>query len=270
MIEANIISIDNEMLNELKQNNAFVYAIHHHSLHLKVGEKIMTLGCQITSGRHHIVIDSNLRFKNIGLKTNEKVIVDQQTIKIGSYIFHINDLDIHLFRPYKKTYKVNDDVRTLLKRLEKMIDKEQKHHLFIHGNHPVETYVLEKIEAFLNNQSFENAIKLVGLGQGLTPLGDDIIVGYILGINTLGLTIPWVENIIEIAKVKTNLFSKQNLEDAHLKLYPTIYIQLIEDLFINKKIDHAEDFINIGDTSGVGILKGFLYGIRAGEKNERL
>jgi hypothetical protein len=270
MIEANIVSIDNDMLNQIKQNNASVYAIHHHSLHLKVGEKVMTLGCHITSGKHHIVIDSNLSFKDIGLKLNERVIVDQQAIKIGSYIFHINDLDIHIFRPYKKTYVVDDDVKVLLKKLEKMIEKEKKHHLFIHGNHPLDTYILEKIDVFLNHQNYDNAIRLIGLGEGLTPLGDDIMVGYILGMNTINQKIPWIEKLVNEAKIKTNLFSKQNLEDTYLKLYPTLYIQLIEDIFIYKKIDHAKDLINIGHTSGVGILKGFLHGIKAGERDERL
>ena len=54
------------------------------------------------------------------------------------------------------------------------------------------------------------------------------------------------------------------------KLYPYLYIQMIEELFKIKKIDHAKKIMEIGATSGTGILLGFLHGIKRGEaKNER-
>ncbi len=266
----NIISIDFDIYNKMKEHGAIIYAIHHHTVHLLVCGKLITIGCFIPEGKHHIVIDQNIEFNQTDIKMKDVVYVDSKALHIGQMTFSISKEVIKSFSPYNQTYLNTKNFDVILDNLFTVIENHMKESLSFNYSDSVTKFISKRVNQFLNNPNYEHAISILGLGQGLTPYGDDILVGYIMGRNSVGVEIDWLENLLNFVDEKTTLLSAQNIKDTHEKLYPYLYIQMIEDLFNNNKIDHAKKIMEIGATSGTGILLGFLHGIKRGEpKNER-
>ncbi len=122
-------------------------------------------------------------------------------------------------------------------------------------------YQFDKIDIFLSSPGLPSALSILGLGMGLTPLGDDILTGYILGLNTVGKTLPWIPQLVMDAQKKTNKLSAQNLSDTYERYYPDLFIDMLEGLLIEHDIEKAKSVLNLGATSGAGILTGFIYGL---------
>lgn len=104
------------------------------------------------------------------------------------------------------------------------------------------------LNSVITNGEFE---KLVGLGSGLTPAGDDFLVGYIASREILGKKIPF-----EIDCSRTTKLSGHFLSNALSGKFSSAVIDFL------KSGDMA--ILSFGKTSGVatalGILKGMEYG----------
>jgi hypothetical protein len=255
----------------IKKFGGMLFGIHKHSLHIKLSGKLITIGHDISEGMHHIKLKEPLDFKDYDLRADTHVYLYNDILNIGPLAFVLSEASIKTFIPYEHNYQLDDEIEDLSHHLNHMIEKKISNHIIHKYNQVVMNLVFDHVNQFIENQSLEHAIKLLGLGPGLTPYGDDILVGYILGKNSIGHQIDWIDDLIDLADQKTNHLSAQNIKDTYEKMYPMIYIQMIEDIFIHKKIEHAKKLMEIGDTSGIGMLIGFLHGIKEGEhKNERL
>jgi len=250
---------------------ANIFGIHKHSIHLGVSNKIITIGYHMSKGIHHIKLKQSIDFQMHDIKPRSSVYIMDHKLIIGDLNFRIDKDVIETYKPYNLKYKNTDDVDILSNQLTKMIDQIIFDHVLMTYNYNIMRQTFYYVNQFFKDQTLMHATSLLGLGPGLTPYGDDVLVGYILGKNSIGKKIEWMKDLMPLAFKKTNLLSSQNLKDTYEKMYPDIYIEMIEDIFINKKIDHAKKLMHIGDTSGIGMLIGFLHGIKEGEhKNERL
>ncbi|MCD4827324.1 MAG: DUF2877 domain-containing protein [Acholeplasmataceae bacterium] len=257
-----IIAIDQEIYEMIKDYKAFIYAIHNNSLHLSVSNTLVTLGDKIPEGKHHIVTDKNIIFSELNIRKYQKAYIEENFLYVGDLKLDIDNLSIKDYQSYDLTYKMRDDIDLIIIQLLDIIDKHIESQMFVKYNPSIMKIVLNRVNQFLDKPNLIHAKLILGLGQGLTPYGDDILVGYIMGCNTIGQSIDWIEELVELANEKTTKLSAQNIKDTHKRIYSNIYADMIEELFKKNKTEHAMKMMNIGDTSGVGMLLGFLHGIK--------
>jgi hypothetical protein len=243
-------------------NGAYIQGIYKSTIHLSFMDTIITIGDKIGRGKHHILIDKAIDFSLLNLIPLSRVEMINRTLKIGSLSLDVLDGSVLSFYPYQKTYHITVEIIEVIEKLKNMITTEHHSNLFSYDkNDPWMSYQIKQIKQFLDQPSLINAHKILGLGIGLTPLGDDILTGYILGLNTVGKSVDWFTDLIVDSKLKTNRLSSQNLQDTFGRYYPDIFIQMIESIFIEHHIDQAKSILNLGATSGAGILIGFIYGL---------
>ena len=118
----------------------------------------------------------------------------------------------------------------------------------------------------------ETASELIGLGEGLTPSGDDFLGGFFFCLNRLQQAYPRELEFtsdyslsIERWKTRTNLISFTLLKDnacgyglEPLELFVSALLQ--GDPIINVQ-SYAELLVNVGHSTGWDILTGFLAGM---------
>lgn len=125
--------------------------------------------------------------------------------------------------------------------------------------------IYKKIQNFERNDSiFEKAFQerrknkdlfnIIGLGLGLTPSGDDYIVGIMAAYYSHNLNKPKIfKEIEELAQNRTNEISYNYILNASNKLFKQEIIELIGDLESDEKI---ENLLNFGSSSGQDIIYG--------------
>ncbi len=119
----------------------------------------------------------------------------------------------------------------------------------------------------------DNAILLVGLGEGLTPSGDDFLGGFFFSMHVLprydqvqtNFPLGTYSELIVRSKYLTNQISHTFLND-HADGYSVEPLhQLANGLLLGEPVDrlflHMEKLISIGHSSGWDLLTGFLAGI---------
>jgi len=131
--------------------------------------------------------------------------------------------------------------------------------------------VMEGIQSGDANQIIHGGRKLVGLGPGLTPSGDDVLVSLLL---CACLTAPEkisteikkaLKHLSDFSQNRTTDFSSFQYQIASKGYVSEPYRDVIESFFINqeKELLHekAMRIISYGESSGMEILIGMLLGI---------
>ncbi len=260
--QVNLISIDQYIYESIKMNGAYIQGIYKSTIHLSFNDIIITLGYHIGRGKHHILIDEPLEFNLMDIKINTKVEIINHQLIMGNLVVNIRDQFLNSFYPYQQIYQMTIEHQEVIENLKIIMIKNHPCNLFSYDHQDyILDYQFKRINRFLIEPNLENAQSILGLGVGLTPLGDDVLTGYILGKNTVGKSIEWIKDLLTDIKQKTNKLSAQNIEDTHTRYYPDIFIDMIESIFIEYRIDKAMLVLNLGSTSGAGILTGFIYGL---------
>lgn len=119
---------------------------------------------------------------------------------------------------------------------------------------------------------------LIGLGQGLTPSGDDFLGGMLFAANNLKSaypgTIDWkqksIDDLLAWARAKTNAISYAILRDHAAGQSVDALHDLTNALLIGKQLDElgtlVRRLIGIGNTSGWDMLAGAMMGLLAGSR----
>jgi hypothetical protein len=109
----------------------------------------------------------------------------------------------------------------------------------------------------------ELARRLLGLGYGLTPSGDDFVLGMI---GTLYLQGRDLSQLAEIISEYDNPFSRTLLEDALAGYYAEPVLTLLEHFSHGECPNGAvEAVLALGSTSGKDTIAGMFYGLRIPE-----
>jgi hypothetical protein len=260
--QAELVSIDRHIFEELKMNGASIQGVYTSTIHLSLSDSIITLGHAIGLGKHHVIMDQNVSFMDADIAPGLRVTIQNDEMLIGSNRVVIKPEAIRSFRPYVQTFRLDLKSIDVMKALKTMIMDSKQFQAFASKDaSPHVRYQYEKIDIFLNSPGYPSALSILGLGMGLTPLGDDILTGFIMGLNTVGKTLPWIQLLIQEAPRKTSRLSAQNLKDTWERYYPDLFIELIEGIMIHHDIKKALPVLNLGATSGAGILYGFIHGI---------
>ena len=110
----------------------------------------------------------------------------------------------------------------------------------------------------------ENLGKLVGKGPGLTPLGDDFIVGVAAGMESHAIGNGLLANWLLSIRSKTTDLSGRALFYAAYGWFTEPLIDFVNSIFSTKTETDPTKLLSIGDTSGTAMAYGCLLGIHAG------
>ncbi|MBB6629071.1 DUF2877 domain-containing protein [Nocardioides sp. KIGAM211] len=101
-----------------------------------------------------------------------------------------------------------------------------------------------------------SAARLVGLGGGLTPLGDDLLCGWLALHRAAGVATPAVDAAVTAALPRTTLLSATLLECALLgEALPELSAYVVA-LGTPREAAAAAALLAVGHTSGAGLLHG--------------
>lgn len=112
---------------------------------------------------------------------------------------------------------------------------------------------------------------LMGAGPGLTPLGDDILLGILLGITRTGKQSCWSGDVIHFmhrllcaAEQKTTRISWSLLSCAVQGTADERIIRVLDELIAARKIpDHdLENLLHWGSSSGIAVLAGMIMALK--------
>jgi len=133
--------------------------------------------------------------------------------------------------------------------------------------------IMTEIESSFSQGKYEkaadNILKLTGLGPGLTPSGDDFILG-ILAVFKFCLVpqdiiCTLTRKIINDAKTRTNIISYNMLRQGAMGGFP----EWVEDMAFSIICENPEDIdiafskiLKIGSSSGSDISAGMLFGLK--------
>jgi hypothetical protein len=124
--------------------------------------------------------------------------------------------------------------------------------------------------------AFDHLQELVGLGPGLTPLGDDVILGGLLALNRWKRVInpdldlvKFNQLLLSIATEKTNKISVSLFNCAVKGSGDERLLVILDSFFSGEEptIEQMRDLLNWGSSSGVGVLTGIFACVRKFNRN---
>ncbi len=124
---------------------------------------------------------------------------------------------------------------------------------------PFKRIEFNRYERFIGAPTLENARSFIGLGEGLTPSGDDFLLGYMICKNIFNKDEDYNSSIIESVKNKSTIIS-YNFFRTVLKGYMSEeWLSFLNSLDKNDLSQEAvKKILAFGGTSGVYMLTGFL------------
>jgi hypothetical protein len=236
--------------------------LHHSSraANIAFGERVVTLLNQkglsapssIVAGMNSIPRISYAYFEDGLLKTN------LFAVKLN------NPLD------FKLTFILNAPVSELLTQLRPLLGKRDysiSNAVLLLEGEKISVSGIDKVVTDREMQILKNAndlsyaIKhLLGLGFGLTPSGDDFVIGLIAAHNLLNLDTAYIRRIVRPYQYA---FSRTLLEDALDMYYPEALYNLLKSVRDGRLLQtRAERLLEMGHSSGSDIISGLYYGLK--------
>lgn len=201
---------------------------------------------------HFTVNNDNLSPFSIALNN-----ADWENIKPNSDVKLID----HLFYINNKYLTINDTTKTFDESWINPIDKALIPEL--RTLNPSDFYKTQFIRLredlissiFRDNKSVDIIEKFIGIGEGLTPSGDDYLVGFIYGLTIL-------KKFDLIASIKERILLK--LDNLTNIISKTFINHALEGRFANSIVLHDWDtLINFGHKSGYFVIQGIYDSIKA-------
>ena len=104
----------------------------------------------------------------------------------------------------------------------------------------------------------DHVARLVGLGGGLTPLGDDVLCGWLAVHRAAGVATPAVDAAVRAHLSRTTLLSATLLECALAGEVLPEFAAYVATIGTPHETDRAAALAAVGHTSGAGLLHGSL------------
>ncbi|WP_258280148.1 DUF2877 domain-containing protein [Paenibacillus sp. SC116] len=249
---------------------------------LENGE-LYTVACRSMDNGPNTLVTEISHFHELGLGVNDNVYVENGHLCMG------NKLIVPIHQVYKWECRLPDfpkDAEQLQRNLEIM-----REHIHLYGhtggmkqggqsrsNHSFENEVSKMLHerssllkhALLNHlpSATQHATSLIGLGPGLTPSGDDFLVGLFtimsLPNNPYRQDMQWCEETADTAKGLTNDISYMTLKKAAVGKVRASIVNLLHALASpnqDELINALSRVLNIGSSSGTDIALGLICGL---------
>ena len=144
--------------------------------------------------------------------------------------------------------------------------------IFLKTSWRVVERIIPQLQTRDPHQLSETAMELAGLGEGLTPSGDDFLGGMIFCLHLLWKTYPETQDnfwnysaFIEACKTRTNLisftFMKEHANGHALEPLHKFTNALLEGQPIDTLMQYANEIIHVGHSTGWDMLTGTLVGM---------
>ena len=298
---AKATSIGNAAFDALKNGDGEVHSVFERTFNILFGGELVGVArSDVTRSPINLVTDipPNESMSSLGIDKGMQVKVDDRLLI--DEVLEISLKDATIWRPRNRVdgHPNFEHVKKNLKILEKFVAsngrREGLGQLLSHideiaaGKRPSASNLSEVAEATLPHlASLFEAVRsggvdeikkisrnLVGLGPGLSPSGDDALVGLMVALwwsaNSLGGDIERVKKINEAVVScadKTTLLSQQLLRHATRGETNEVVEILLDGIFVGEPEDvrvSAQRVLKIGETSGADMTVGILLGLRAG------
>ncbi|MEH7452591.1 DUF2877 domain-containing protein [Gottfriedia acidiceleris] len=276
---------DVDFILKIKNSNlsGFVHSIFNRTFNIQCENgELFTIACrEMDNGPNTLVIDVDC-FEKMDLKMNDTVFVENQILQIA------NKLSIHIVN----VEQWESILPLLPKNFEglKVSLAFMKHFIDLHGksggikeapSYPttfekeMSKILQERTSLLLNDlvnnrmtSALQHAVSLIGLGPGLTPSGDDFLVGLltIFNMNPCFSQKVFCEEVVKKAKGLTNEISYMALKKASIGKVRESLIRLIHSLLNGTEDDlilALTKVLNIGSSSGTDIALGLVCGLEA-------
>lgn len=250
----------------------------------------------LDNGPYSIRIDQGglKSFLELNINVDDLVIIRNGCLEIGS-VFKLRFDNDQLWNPEKlkifsneNTVSIfNENIKVYSKLLSNRANGGVKYYYIknhTNSNREYKPSLIEKeLEKRISNLKWsidndykslkENIISIVGLGSGLTPSGDDFLVGFITALNTIEdtktmLTLDKIESILKNNSLSTTDISIMMVKASLEGKARENLISFICALFSNDKsrlIHNIDNVFSIGSSSGadlsVGVVVGLMYSL---------
>ncbi|MGG2027673.1 DUF2877 domain-containing protein [Gottfriedia sp. S16(2024)] len=277
---------DVDFIQKIKNSNmsGFVHSLFKRTFNFQCIEdgELYTVACnEIDNGPNTLVIDVEC-FDKLDLEINDTVYVENQILHIA------NKLSIHIVNveQWESILPLLPDNIEGLKGNFEFMKNFIDHHgksggikeasIFQTSFEKQMSKLLQERTGLLmndlvNNQTtstLQHAVSLIGLGPGLTPSGDDFLVGLLTIFNTSPCFShkAFCEEVVKKAKSLTNEISYMAIKKASIGKVRESIILLIHSLLNGTERDlilALTKVLNIGSSSGTDIALGLICGLEA-------
>ncbi len=260
---------------------------------------ISLVGSEIGRGPLYISVEipPHIDFTTISVERGDRVIRDENLVKVSANILDISLENAVLWEPMKQFSDIvaysdiesnltillrlatrfgnHSDLYQLLKCYKSFVDDDKE----LTELNPVSRMALPQVMKLLdaiklgNTENIvQSVMKLVGLGPGLTPAADDFLVGLMLSIfymaensNPGKIRVQDALNDIQSCiHGRTTRISEEFLLQAAIGNGNEIIQTLLEALLTSNKIDleqSAHKVMSFGGTSGIDMIIGIIFGV---------
>jgi hypothetical protein len=285
------ISGESDFIQKIKANEftGYVHSVFNRTVNIQCleNDELYTVAChEIDNGPNTLVIQLDC-FNTINLTINEHVYAENTILHIANKLSIAIDT-VALWESILPKYPQN--VESLSRNLTKMSDYIENHGIgggMKKSNHPTTAFEIELsrmleegtgsllTELFNNRTSvaLEKASKLIGLGPGLTPSGDDFLVGLFTVLNIQKSPLhplkDFCTEVVKLAKPLTNDISYMAIQKAAIGKVRESIISLVNSIFYGTEeelILSLNKVLKIGSSSGTDIALGIVAGLEV-QKN---
>ena len=282
---------DSSFIRKILQSNlsGFVHSTFNRTYNIQCLEdgELYTIACnELDNGPNTLVVDLPT-FKNMDINVNDGVLATNGCLSIANKMFITVD-QAQIWRGDLPTYPVNTNC---LKNNVQIM----RQYIEIHGKsggikskgiyensfeREMAKMIKERTDLLLNEllserfrSAIPHAISLIGLGPGLTPSGDDFLVGLFITFHMKGSPLSperWLcEEIEKAAKTATNDISYMAIKKASAGQVRESVVDLVAALLVENEenvFSALRKVLAIGSSSGTDIALGILYGLETNIK----
>lgn len=250
-------------------NTGHIHSIFNNSFNVIIGERLIHIsGQEAFLSSFGVQLEAH-QFEGLkGIQVNDLVILKENTMtiysRLGTYILSGNANNQKKLTLFKIHYGL-EEIEQLLKKLEAEIDVDQ---IGIEKNSAFDQIQDWMQSADFSSNKVERIVQyLFGRGLGLTPSGDDILLGYFWGMRILmdDSMKKEVNSCFIRSIMKTTIISREYVF-AFLQGRISSPIFRFNQALERRSSDSIDDAIKeikaIGHTSGQDFLFGFLLSLR--------
>ncbi len=276
-----MISISYDFAQKIAAHSALNFKVHSvftHAVNLSCDEKnLWTLLAEKADNAPSSLRLPLENFAAFDLEIGDLIGVQNQQLLLGSAVFSLSKARVWQAKlpPFPKAFPpVSNAVLSHIKSLQNALNEaaqklaQSENDIFASEIRQRSAHLLTALRAKNEQEARKAALSLIGLGQGLTPSGDDILLGLFTVFNTPNNPSfawqKWMFSLVCEAKTLTNSISFAALQHASNGQVRESIIELLTAI-LTEKPDHLPEKIQrvlaIGASSGTDITKGILLGL---------
>ena len=260
---------------------------------------ISLVGQEVGQGPLNILVNipNHINLSTVGIKKGDIVTRVRESIIIGENVIVISTQWTELWEPKRKFQASLQPLKTIMANIEIMRDialasdhlsglgelipfthinglkvpKTEKLSSVSHLALPHISSMLKAIKSGHSHDIIRIAKHLVGLGPGLTPAADDMLLG--LMISMLYISENFIKTSIDVKKInkdiisiisgRTTIISEEFLREASVGKVNEAVASLMENLLTSRQRElenYVRNVLNLGGTSGTDTVFGIILG----------